>query len=203
MERGDTTMHVRRGTLAVLAIAGTTVLAGVLVAGGIAGPDVDFTNVPTANPKIAGYDPATVLSPELQEVVWARGPMLLDGGVVNGVKAYGDEDHGPVVPVMGTATGVGGSLTLQGSTHPEAQKTEPDKNTYLVLEGQKGADPNYSYGTHFLFQGHEAGSPGYITRIILDADGAHRDTLIAPQDTKDNNHPTFTSPPSAHRPHRL
>ena len=43
----------------------------------------------------------------------------------------------------------------------EAQKTEPDKNTYLVLKGQKGADPFYDYGTHFLFQGHELGRGGY------------------------------------------
>ena len=62
----------------------------------------------------------------------------------------------------------------------EAQKTEPDKNTYLVLpQGQPGADPNYDYGTHFLFQGHEAGTPGYITRINLDVkDPAHRITLL-------------------------
>jgi len=52
----------------------------------------------------------------------------------------------------------------------EAQKTEPDKNTYLVLRNQKGADREYDYGTHFLFQGHElavtvAGAKqGYITR---------------------------------------
>ena len=63
------------------------------------------------------------------------------------------------------------------------QKTEPDKNTYLVLKVSTGADPNYDYGTHFLFQGHEVGATfhghGYITRINLDADGAHRVTLLA------------------------
>ena len=53
----------------------------------------------------------------------------------------------------------------------EAKKTEPDKNTYLVFkDGLPGADPSYDYGTHFLFQGHEIGSPGYITRINLDAE---------------------------------
>ena len=46
-------------------------------------------------------------------------------------------------------------------TTNEAHKTEPDKNTYLVLRGQPGADPDYDYGTHFLFQGHETGPPGY------------------------------------------
>src|SRR2546428_4548 len=38
----------------------------------------------------------------------------------------------------------------------EAQKTEPDKNTYLVFKrGLAGAEPSYDYGTHFLYQGHE------------------------------------------------
>ncbi len=58
-----------------------------------------------------------------------------------------------------------------GST-TEAQKTEPDKNVYLVLKNQHGADPHYDYGTHFLFQGHEGGvtvagttvKQGYLTR---------------------------------------
>ncbi len=70
----------------------------------------------------------------------------------------------------------------------EAQKTEPDKNTYLVLRNQKGADPHYNYGTHFLFQGHELGSNGqsYITRINLDADTAHRVTLMATHDVQGN-----------------
>ena len=45
---------------------------------------------------------------------------------------------------------------VQASGHNvEASKTEPDKNTYLVLDRQEGPDPNYDYGRHFLFQGHE------------------------------------------------
>jgi hypothetical protein len=74
-------------------------------------------------------------------------------------------------------------LPASGST-VEAQKTEPDKNTYLVLDGVHGADPGYVYGSHFLYQGHEAtatGVPAAITRINLDADGAHRVTLLATQ----------------------
>jgi hypothetical protein len=59
-----------------------------------------------------------------------------------------------------------------------ALETEPDKNTYLRISGQRGADPHYDYGTHFLFQGHEHGAPGNITRINLDADADHRVTLI-------------------------
>src|SRR5262249_4100020 len=48
-----------------------------------------------------------------------------------------------------------------------------------VSEAKHGADPNYDYGTHFLFQGHENGVSGYFTRINLDADGKHRVTLMA------------------------
>jgi hypothetical protein len=60
----------------------------------------------------------------------------------------------------------------------ESTKTEPDKNTYLRMPGLKGADPGYNYGSRFLFQGHENGVTGYVTRINLDADPAHRVTLI-------------------------
>jgi hypothetical protein len=72
----------------------------------------------------------------------------------------------------------------------EAQKTEPDKNTYLVFkQGLSGADASYDYGSHFLYQGHELGATvngqkqSYITRINLDADAAHRVTLLAWQDS--------------------
>jgi hypothetical protein len=51
-----------------------------------------------------------------------------------------------------------------------------------VLSDQQGADPTYDYGTHFLFQGHELGTGGYITRINLDADGPHRVTVMATTD---------------------
>ena len=130
-----------------------------------------------------------MLSPELQEIAWAQGSTSLENGIAGVVKAYGYDDNGPFVPVVGAASG--GNLTLAGGAALEAQKTEPDKNTYLVLQGQKGADPNYDYGTHFLFQGHEAGSPGYITRINLDADGAHRVTLLATKDVNGVNLPTI------------
>jgi hypothetical protein len=65
----------------------------------------------------------------------------------------------------------------------EAHKTEPDKNTYLVFKGGlAGATAGRSYGTHFLFQGHEGGSPGVITRVNLDADLEHRVTVLATTD---------------------
>jgi hypothetical protein len=172
-------MH-RQSTGFALALVAVAATAAFLVAGSVAAPDVGLTSVPAANTKIAGFDPPNVLSPELQEIEWARGSTPLENGIAGVVKAYGYDDNGPFVPIVGAASG--GNLTLQNGAQLEAQKTEPDKNTYLVLKGQKGADPAYDYGTHFLYQGHEAGSPGYITRINLDADAAHRVTLLATKD---------------------
>jgi len=66
----------------------------------------------------------------------------------------------------------------------EASKTEPDQNTYLVLDHNPGGPTaGYDYGRHFLFQGHElfSGNLAYVTRINLDVtDKAHRITLLTP-----------------------
>lgn len=59
--------------------------------------------------------------------------------------------------------------------------TEPDQNTYLVLDANPGGPtPGYDYGRQFLFQGHEnSGNLAYVTRINLDVtDPAHRITLL-------------------------
>jgi hypothetical protein len=128
-----------------------------------------LTSVP-ANPKVAGMTVPNALSPELIETVAGQGALRLENGTAD-IPFYGYRGDGPLLPAPGD---------LPSATHKvEASKTEPDKNTYLVLRGQKGADPHYDYGTHFLYQGHEAGATGYITRINLDADAAHRVTLLA------------------------
>ena len=65
----------------------------------------------------------------------------------------------------------------------EPTRTEPDENTYLVLDHNPGGpEAGYDYGRHFLFQGHEnAGDLAYVTRINLDvADPEHRITLLTP-----------------------
>jgi hypothetical protein len=65
-------------------------------------------------------------------------------------------------------------------------RTEPDENTYLVLDHNPGGpDSHFDYGRHFLFQGHEnAGDLAYATRINLDvdpiADPEHRIALLTP-----------------------
>jgi hypothetical protein len=174
----------RRWTRAVVATAlaalGPAALAGPADA---AGANADhLTTVPTAQPKQRGRSVPNKLSRELAEIQQASGNDLLEGadpGVAPaffGYSLYSDPDN-PLVPIPPSTA--------------EARKTEPDKNTYLVLSGQKGADANYDYGTHFVFQGHEAGTPGYITRVNLDADRDHRVTLLASKDTSGANLPDF------------
>jgi hypothetical protein len=146
-----------------------------------------FAGVAHATPKAPGITAPNGLTPELAEAPVAQGSYPLENRksvtFPNGGTAifsdYGYYGDGPHVPLPGTTV--------------EATKSEPDKNTYLVLRNQPGADPTYDYGTHFLFQGHEAGSntaPGrrasYITRVNLDADPEHRVTLFAWQDKAGN-----------------
>src|SRR5712664_1731527 len=142
-----------------------------------------LTHLEHPNPKAVGYAPASRLSTELRQTMVAQGSMALENpqGIIGW---YGYENDipspdNPAVPQM----------VPTAATPVEAQKTEPDKNTYLVLKDQKGPDRDYDYGTHFLFQGHELAATvagekqGYITRINLDADTAHRVTLMATRDT--------------------
>jgi len=161
----------------------TAVLAGCLALGAATAGAQSLTPVPSANPKAPGVVAPNVLSVELDQVIRATGSMLLENPQ-SPAKYYGYNDDKPnMVPLPPPAA------------PGEAHKTEPDKNTYLVLRGQRGADPHYDYGTHFMFQGHESGvgSPlqGYITRINLDADVAHRVTLMATKDVAGTPLPVF------------
>jgi hypothetical protein len=159
-------MSRRTRLLAVLALGAIALGTGVAVAAsGASG----LTAVPFANPRAAGIAVPTALSPELTQIPLVWGSQPLENGTPS-IPYYGYNGDGPHVPAPGAVQTPG--------TKIEATKTEPDKNTYLVLTGQHGADPAYDYGTHFLFQGHENGL-GEITRINLDADAAHRVTLLA------------------------
>jgi hypothetical protein len=151
--RSKRTLAVAAGAVAVAALAAATAAA-----------KVGWSSVPSPQPKAVGLTSPNVLSPQIREIAVAQGSVPLEnpGG---GAGWYGyDADGNPLIPAPGSST--------------EAHKTEPDKNTYLVLNGEIGADPSYDYGTHFLFQGHESGA-GYITRINLDADYGHRVTRLA------------------------
>jgi hypothetical protein len=167
------------------ALAAALTTLGVALAAAPAAPaavDADhLTPVPRANVKERGRSVPNRLSRELAEIPQASGADLLEGAdpaVAPAFYGYSSTDaDNPLVAIP--------PLTA------EAHKTEPDKNTYLVLPGQKGADPAYDYGSHFLFQGHESGTPGYITRVNLDADRDHRVTLLATKDTSGADLPPF------------
>ena len=144
---------------------------------------LQFQPVASANPKVVGNAAPNVLPPQFFEGPVAQGSTPLENpqtvtladGTTATAAFYGYDGDGPMLPAPGD---------LPSATHKvEATKTEPDKNTYLVLSGQTGPDASYDYGTHFMFQGHELGTPGYITRINLDADGAHKVTVMAATDS--------------------
>jgi len=111
------------------------------------------TGVPAANP-VAIVD--NVYSPEFAPAVVVEGVDLL-------------ENSSSVITKFGNlSTGA---------------RTEPDENTYLILDHNPGGPTEgYDYGRHFLFQGHEnSGNLAYITRINLDvASPDHRITLLTP-----------------------
>lgn len=176
---------MRRNKALPLILSGALIICAALIGSAGAAPPVSptLTAVPSANTKSPGYSPASVLSPELSQVTVAQGSTPLENP--SALTSYYGYDN----DVLGID---GQPQMVPTPTNPtsEAKKTEPDKNTYLVFKnGLPGADPTYDYGTHFLFQGHEAGAggAGYITRINLDSDAAHRVTLLATKD--DEGHP--------------
>lgn len=76
-----------------------------------------------------------------------------------------------------------GSILQFGYLDDGVTRTEPDENTYLVLDHNPGGPTEgYDYGRHFLFQGHEnSGDLAFITRINLDVSNPdHRVTLLTP-----------------------
>jgi hypothetical protein len=160
----------------------TTTLTALMIAGSAAAGPLVLTHVPSAQTKVAGESRPNILSPELGQEIIAQGSTRLENPDAL-TKFYGYDDNGLAIPLIGPSC-------------IEANKTEPDENTYLVFscpsknpncpQKIKGPDGGRDYGTHFLFQGHETGIAGYITRINLDvqsdADGDHRVTLLATKD---------------------
>src|SRR4051812_10455306 len=163
--------------LTVTAGAAATVAAAVLLAlpAGAHPAHPGLTGV-DANPRVAGVSSPDNLSPELAEHPAVTGATPLENPQ-DWAAYYGYDNNGPLTPAPGS--------------NVEASKSEPDKNTYLVTRGLTGADPAYRYGTHFVFQGHEGGLGGYVTRVNLDADAAHRVTLLATRDVDGKALPTF------------
>lgn len=150
-----------------VAAAAAVVAASLTIGPALADRSLHVTAV-GAQPRVAGNATPTIISPELIRSIVAQGSSPLENQSADLVIAY-----------YGYLADGAAMLPTNLASPTEAQKTEPDKNTYLVLKHQHGADSSYAYGTHFLFQGHELGPRGYITRINLDADPAHRVTLLA------------------------
>src|SRR4029453_4743222 len=103
------------------------VLAGRLALGAASAGAQSLTHVPAAYPKTPGVVAQTVLSVGVEQVLGGTGSMLLENPQ-SPAKYYGYNDDKPnLVPIIGVTPAV------------EAHKTEPDKNTYLVLRSQRGA----------------------------------------------------------------
>ena len=147
---------------ASLTVAGAAVVTG--GSGASASGELHWTSVP-ANGDTRGVAVPNALAPQLAESAVAQGSQRLENPTA-AVPYYGYDGDGTLVPDP-------------AKSFAEAGKTEPDKNTYLRMPGLHGADPGYHYGARFLFQGHEGGTTGYLTRVNLDADSAHRVTLLA------------------------
>src|SRR5262249_1286590 len=101
-----------------------------------------LTNVPTANPRIAGVTSPNILSPKLIEVAVGQGSVRMENAsALTGYYGYDNDVLAATSPDVPRMLPVPNALPLSGKV--EATKTEPDKNTYLILKGQDGADPKY------------------------------------------------------------
>jgi len=159
---------MKKTTLARLAVIAASAAVGAVYAiasGASASGGFHVWGVPDANPRF-GVE-SNVLTPSAQELPVAWGSLALTNpDAANGVTHYGYN------------TANGGPLTQATN---EANKTEPDKNVYLVFGGK-----------HYLYQGHEGGPRGYVTRVNLDeTDPAKRVTLISDVDANGNAFPTI------------
>lgn len=159
---------MKKNHLARIGLLGAAAGTACLLATGSAGASgggFRVEGVPHANPRFGVEN--NVLTPSAQEIPAAWGSLpLTNPDAANGVTHYGYN------------TSNGGPLTQAAD---EANKTEPDKNVYLVFGGK-----------HYLYQGHEGGPRGYVTRINLDeTDPAKRVTLISDTDVDGNAYPTI------------
>jgi len=141
----------------------TTMALAAMAASNAAADNVRVFNkivsgVPGANPEVITDN---VLSPEFAPGLLAEGSDLLENP---------------------------SSLITRFGNLSDGSRTEPDENTYLILDHNPGGPTQgYDYGRHFLFQGHEMPNGNtnraYLTRINLDvAHPDHRITLMTPGD---------------------
>jgi hypothetical protein len=142
-------------SLAAVAVALVTVAASNAAADKVRVFNEIVSGVPAPNPVVVSDN---VFSPEFTDGLVAQGIDLLENP---------------------------SGLITQFGYLSDGTNTEPDENTYLILDHNPGGPtPDYDYGRHFLFQGHEnSGDLAYVTRINLDvASPDHRITLLTPVD---------------------
>jgi hypothetical protein len=154
-------LHAKSCSLLALAVALVTMAASNAAADKVRVFDKIVSGVSAANPEVITDN---VFSPEFTPGLVAEGIDLLENP--------------------------SGSITQYGYLS-DGTNAEPDQNTYLILDHNPGGPtPDYDYGRHFLFQGHEnSGDLAYVTRISLDvASPDHRITLLTPVDDSDLTH---------------
>src|SRR4029453_1022779 len=153
--------QARACALVAISIALLTVAASKAAADNLRVFNKRVSGVPAANPVVLSDN---VLSSEFSAGLVSQGSDLLENP--------------------------SGLITRFGNLS-DGSRTEPDENTYLILDHNPGGPtPDYDYGRHFLFQGHEnGGNLANVTRINLDvADPDHRFTLLTPVDATSLTH---------------
>src|SRR5205823_7503676 len=146
-------LQAKSCSFAAVAVALTTMAASNAAAEKVRVFNETVTGVPAANPVVVSDN---VFSPEFTPGLVVQGIDLLENP--------------------------SGLITQYGYLS-DGTNTEPDQNTYLILDHNPGGPtPDYDYGRHFLFQGHEnSGDLAYVTRINLDVSNPDRRiTLLTP-----------------------
>jgi hypothetical protein len=147
--------QARACTLVAICVALVTITASKAAADNLRVFNKKVSGVPAANPVVLSDN---VLSPGFSAGLISQGSDLLENP---------------------------SGLITQFGNLSDGSRTEPDENTYLILDHNPGGPTaNYDYGRHFLFQGHENDDDlAHVTRINLDvADPDHRVTLLTPVD---------------------
>src|SRR5437660_7983799 len=144
-------LQAKSCSFAAVAIALATMAASNAAAEKVRVFNETVTGVPAANPVVVSDN---VFSPEFTPGLVVQGVDLLEN--------------------------TSGIITQYGILS-DGTNTEPDQNTYLILDHNPGGPTlGYDYGRHFLFQGHEnSGDLAYVSRINLDVTSPdHRITLL-------------------------
>ncbi len=142
--------------LAVLAIAGVAAVAS-------AHDSPELSDAGAANTKTPGVTLPDKLSPQLREITVAQGSNVLENPST-AIGYYGYYNDGPLLPAPGAVQSPGHNV--------EATKSEPDKNTYLVVDGQHGADASLRLRHPLPLPGPRAG--GRLGRELHHADQPRR-----------------------------